>query len=409
MKNNYLVGIDIGSKKVCTIIGQVKAAEDEREQEGLEVIGYGTADSNGIRKGVIVDMNASIEDIQKSVKEAELTAGVEIESAYVNISGSHIQSIRAKGSINITGKNREITREDIDRAITHGSSIMLPNDRDIIHILRQEFVVDNQDEIKNPIGMIGSNLDIYILIVTASRSATKNLLTCFKKAKIDVSEMVLSQIATAEAVLTPDEKELGVALIDIGGGTTDIAVFEKGALIFAATIGVGGYNFTNDLAIGTRTPIDKAEKIKRQYGCGTDPNFKNQNIEIPTVGGKKMRVISVSLLADILKPRAEEIFDMVKRKIEDEGFENKINAGVVLTGGSAYLSGLLEIADDIFAAPVRVGNPFGIGGLIDKVNTPEFATSLGLIKYGLIDMKDRGMIKDKPAGFFHKLKEYFGF
>jgi cell division protein FtsA len=409
MKNNYLVGIDIGSKKVCTIIGQVKAAEDEREQEGLEVIGYGTADSNGIRKGVIVDMNASIEDIQKSVKEAELTAGVEIESAYVNISGSHIQSIRAKGSINITGKNREITREDIDRAVTHGSSIMLPNDRDIIHILRQEFVVDNQDEIKNPIGMIGSNLDIYILIVTASRSATKNLLTCFKKAKIDVSEMVLSQIATAEAVLTPDEKELGVALIDIGGGTTDIAVFEKGALIFAATIGVGGYNFTNDLAIGTRTPIDKAEKIKRQYGCGTDPNFKNQNIEIPTVGGKKMRVISVSLLADILKPRAEEIFDMVKRKIEDEGFENKINAGVVLTGGSAYLSGLLEIADDIFAAPVRVGKPFGIGGLIDKVDTPEFATSLGLIKYGLIDMKDRGMIKDKPAGFFHKLKEYFGF
>lgn len=409
MKNNYLVGIDIGSKKVCTIIGQVKAAEDEREQEGLEVIGYGTADSNGIRKGVIVDMNASIEDIQKSVKEAELTAGVEIESAYVNISGSHIQSIRAKGSINITGKNREITREDIDRAVTHGSSIMLPNDRDIIHILRQEFVVDNQDEIKNPIGMIGSNLDIYILIVTASRSATKNLLTCFKKAKIDVSEMVLSQIATAEAVLTPDEKELGVALIDIGGGTTDIAVFEKGALIFAATIGVGGYNFTNDLAIGTRTPIDKAEKIKRQYGCGTDPNFKNQNIEIPTVGGKKMRVISVALLADILQPRAEEIFDMVKRKIEEEGFENKINAGVVITGGSAYLSGLLEIADDIFAAPVRVGKPFGIGGLIDKVNTPEFATSLGLIKYGLIDMKDRGMIKDKPMGFFHKLKEYFGF
>jgi cell division protein FtsA len=409
MKNNYLVGIDIGSKKVCTIIGQVKAAEDEREQEGLEVIGYGTADSNGIRKGVIVDMNATIEDIQKSVKEAELTAGVEIESAYANISGSHVQSIRAKGSINITGKNREITREDIDRAVTHGSSIMLPNDRDIIHILRQEFVVDNQDEIKNPIGMIGSNLDIYILIVTASRSATKNLLTCFKKAKIDVSKMVLSQIATAEAVLTPDEKELGVALIDIGGGTTDIAVYEKGALIFAATIGVGGYNFTNDLAIGTRTPIDKAEKIKRQYGTGTDPNFKNQNLEIPTVGGKKMRVISVSLLADILQPRAEEIFDMVKRKIEEEGFENKINAGVVITGGSAYLSGLLEIADDIFAAPVRVGKPFGIGGLIDKVNTPEFSTSLGLIKYGLIDMKDRGMIKDKPTSFFQKLKDYFGF
>jgi len=406
MKNNYLVGIDIGSKKISTIIGQVKA---EGEREELEIIGYGKAESTGIRKGVIVDMKAAIEDIRKSVKDAELTAGVEVESAYVNISGSHIQSIRAKGSINITGKNREIAKDDIDRAVTHGSSIMLPNDRDIIHILRQEFVVDDQDEIKNPIGMIGSNLDIYILIVTASRASTKNLLTCFKKAKIDVLEMVLSHIATAEAVLTTDEKELGVVLIDIGAGTTDISVYEKGALSFAATIGVGGYNFTNDLAIGTRTPIDKAEKIKRRYGCGTDPNLKDQNIEIPSVGGKKMRLISVSLLAEILKPRAEEIFEMVKRKIEEEGLEHKINAGIVITGGSAELSGLLEIADDIFAAPVRIGRPSGVGGLIDKVNTPEFSTSVGLIKYGLIDMKDRGVIKDQPSGFLQKIKEYVGF
>jgi cell division protein FtsA len=406
MKNNYLVGIDIGSKKITTLIGQAKT---DGEQEELEIIGYGNTESHGMRKGVIVDMNATVEDIRKSVKEAELTAGVEIESAYINISGSHIQSIRAKGSINITGRNREIAQEDIDRAVTHGSSIMLPNDRDIIHILRQEFVVDNQDEIKNPIGMIGNNLDVYILIVTASRASTRNLLTCLKKAKIDVIKMVLSHIATAEAVLMSDEKELGVALIDIGGGTTDIALYEKGALIFSATIGVGGYNFTNDLAIGTRTPIDKAEKIKRKYGCGTDPSLRDQNIEIPSVGGKKMRMISVSLLADILKPRAEEIFEMVKRKIEEEGFENKINAGIVITGGSAYLGGLLEIADDIFAAPVRVGQPHGLGGLIDKVSTPEFSTAVGLIKYGLIDMKDRGVIKNQPAGFFQKIKEYVGF
>jgi cell division protein FtsA len=406
MKNNYLVGIDIGTKKVSTIIGQCKT---DGERDELEVIGYGNAESHGIRKGVIVDMKATIEDIGKSVQEAELTAGVEVESAYVNISGSHIQSIRAKGSINITGKNREITEEDINRAVTHGSSIMLPNDRDIIHILRQEFVVDNQDEIKNPIGMIGSNLDVYILIVTAARASTKNMLTCLKKAKIDVIEMVLSHIATAEAILTKDEKELGVAVIDIGCGTTDIAVYEKGALIYCSTIGVGGYNFTNDLAIGTRTPIDKAEKIKRKYGCGTDPNLKDQNIEIPSVGGKKMRLISASLLSDILKPRAEEIFEMVKRKIEEEGFENKINAGIVITGGSAYLGGLLEIADDIFAAPVRIGIPYGVGGLIDKVNTPEFSTSVGLIKYGLMDMRDRGVIKEQPTGFFQKIKEYVGF
>lgn len=404
MKNNYLVGIDIGTKKIAAIIGEVKPVE---EREELEVIGYGVAESTGMRKGVIVDMHTTIEEIKRAVKEAELTAGVEVESAYINISGSHIQSINAKGTINITGRNHEITKEDVDRAVTHGSSIMLPNDKDVLHVLPQEFIVDSQDDIKNPIGMIGANLEVYILIVTAATSALKNLLICLKKAKIDVVKTVLSHIATAESVLTPDEKELGVALIDIGGGTTDVAVFEKGALGFAATIGAGGYNFTNDLAIGTRTPIDKAENIKRKYGCGTDPNLRNQNIEIPSMGGKKKRLISASLLADILKPRAEEIFEMARRKIEDEGLQNKINAGIVITGGSAVLDGLLEIADEIFSAPVRIGRPFGIGGLIDKVNTPEFATSVGLIKYGLMDMKDRGMIRNQPKTLFQKLKGYF--
>jgi len=406
MKGKYLVGIDIGTKKICTLIGQLKSHE---EGDDLEIIGYGIAESKGIRKGVIVDMNQTVEDIKKSVKEAELTAGVEVESAYVNISGSHIQSINAKGSINITGRNREIATEDIDRAVTHGSSIMLPNNKDILHVLTQEFIVDSQEDIKNPKGMIGSNLDVYILIVTASKPAIKNMLMCLKKAKIDVISTVLSHIATAEAVLTYDEKELGVALIDIGGGTTDISVFEKGALCYATTIGVGGYNFTNDLAIGTRTPIDKAEQIKRKYGCGMDPNLKNQNIEIPSVGGKRKRLISVSLLSDILRPRAEEIFEMVKNKIESEGFEDKINAGIVLTGGSSVLDGLIEVADEIFSAPVRIGNPYGAGGLIDKVNTPDFSTAVGLLKYGLLDLKDRGMIKNQPKGWMQKAKEWFGF
>lgn len=406
MKNNYMVGIDIGTKKVCTLIGQVKS-EDETEE--LEIIGYGIAESKGLRKGVIVDMYRTVEDIKRSVKEAELTAGVEIESAFVNISGSHIQSVNAKGSINISGRNREITKEDVDRAVTHGSSIMLPNDKDILHVLTQEFIVDSQEGIMNPIGMIGANLDVYIHIVTAAMTSTKNLLICLKKARIDVIKMVLSHIATAESVLTPDEKELGVALIDIGGGTTDLAVYEKGALSYSATIGVGGDNFTNDLAIGTRTPIDKAEQIKRKYGCGTDPNWKNQNIEIPSVGGKKRRLISVTLLSDILKPRAEEIFEMVKEKIESQSLENAINAGIVITGGSALLDGLIEIADDTFSAPVRIGRPRNFGGLIDKVNTPDFATSTGLLRYGLLDMKDRGFIKNQPLGFFQKIKKQLGF
>jgi len=407
MKNNFIVGIDIGTKKISTIIGQVKT---EEERDEVEVIGYGISDSSGIKRGVIVDMNNTVEDIKRSVKEAELTAGVEVESAYINISGSHVQSISAKGSINITGgRNREITKDDVDRAVTHGSSIMLPNNKDILHVLPQEFIIDTQDDIKNPIGMTGNSLEVYILIVTASKAATRNLLICLKKAKIDVLKMVLSHIATAEAVLTPDEKELGVALIDVGGGTTDFAIYEKGALKFSSTIGVGGFNFTNDLAIGTRTPIDKAEIIKRKYGMGMDPNLRNQNIEIPSVGGKKMRLINPSLLTEILKPRAEEIFEMIRNRIEQEGLENKINAGVVLTGGTSQLDGLLEVADEIFSTPVRVGKPAGLGGLIDKVNTPDFSTSLGLIKYGLLDMRNRGVMPDSSGNFFQKVKEFIGF
>ena len=407
MKNNFIVGIDIGTKKISTIIGQVKTEEDRDE---IEVIGYGIADSTGIKRGVIVDMNNTVEDIKRSVKEAELTAGVEVESAYINISGSHVQSISAKGSINITGgRNREITKDDVDRAVTHGSSIMLPNNKDILHVLPQEFIIDTQDDIKNPIGMTGNSLEVYILIVTASKAATRNLLICLKKAKIDVLKMVLSHIATAEAVLTPDEKELGVALIDIGGGTTDFSIYEKGALKYSSTIGVGGFNFTNDLAIGTRTPIDKAEIIKRKYGMGMDPNLRNQNIEIPSVGGKKMRLINPSLLTEILKPRAEEIFEMIRNKIEQEGLENKINAGVVLTGGTSQLDGLLEVADEIFSTPVRVGKPTGLGGLIDKVNTPDFSTSLGLIKYGLLDMRNRGVMPDSTGGFWQKIWKFIGF
>jgi cell division protein FtsA len=405
MKSNYLVGIDVGTKKVCTIIGQIK---NEEGHESLEIIGYGFTETTGIRKGVIVDMNATVEDIQRSVKEAELTAGVEVETAYVNISGSHIQSINAKGSININGRNREITQEDVERAVTHGSSIMLPAEKDILHVLSQEFILDGQEDIKDPRGMMGANLDVYLLIVTASRAAIKNLLICFKKARIEVAGVTLSHIASADAVLTPDDKELGVLLIDIGGGTTDFAVYEKGSLIYAATLPAGGHNFTNDLAIGTRTPVDRAERIKRQYGCGTDSSMASQTVEIPGVGSSKKRMIPISLLTEILRPRADEIFEVIKRQIEAEGYYNSINAGVVIVGGSAMLNGLVEIAEEIFSLPVRVGRPIGVGGLIDKVNEPEFATSVGLIKYGFEKMKNMGLINNQPKGWFHRIKELMG-
>ncbi|MEI6613749.1 MAG: cell division protein FtsA [Chrysiogenales bacterium] len=405
MKSNYLVGIDIGTKKICTLIAQIKS---DGKKEDVEIIGYGITESKGLRKGAIVNMEETVEDIKRSIKDAELTAGVMIESAYVNISGKHIQSINAKGSINITGRSKEISREDVDRAITHASAIMLPGDRTVLHVLPQEYIVDSQDGIKNPVGMVGTNLDVYIHIITGSITATKNLLLCLKKAKINVLGMVLSHIASAEAVLTQDEKELGVLSIDIGGGTTDIAVFEKGAISFSGTIPYGGDNFTNDLSIGIRTAIDRAEKIKRRYGCALDPNLKDETFEVPSVSGKKPRQISTSLLMNILKPRAYEIFEMVKMEIEKEGLQNSINAGVVISGGTALLDGILDVADGIFSIPVRIGSPFGIGGLIDKVNTPEFATAVGLIKYGFSDMKDKGFIRNKPKNFSQKIKNYFG-
>ncbi len=406
MKNNFLVGIDIGTRKICTVIGEVNL-EDGKEE--LEIIGYGISESKGIRKGVIVDMNRTVEDIISSVKEAELTAGVEIESAYVNISGSNIETRSGKGSVNVSGRNSEITQEDVDRAVTHGSGMLLPQDRDTIHVLTQEFFVDSQEDIKNPVGMVGAKLDVNVVVVTSTKASIQNLLICMKKARINVNKIILSHIATADAVLTPDEKELGVALIDIGGGTTDFAVFEKGALSYARTFPVGGYNFTNDLAIGTRTPIDRAEKIKRRYGCGIDPDWQNQSVEIPSVGGKKNRVISVSLLSDILRPRAEEIFEIIKMELINNALENRINAGIVITGGTSSLGGLLDIADEIFSVPIRVGIPQGAGGLIDKVNSPDYATAVGLLQYGYQDMKNRGMLNDQPRGFLKRFKNWAGF
>lgn len=405
MKNNYLVGIDIGTKKICTLIGQIKT---EEEKEVLEIIGCGIAESRGLKKGSIVDMENTVEDIRKSVRDAELTAGVEVESAYVNIAGKEVKSTNGKGSINVTGKTREISREDVERVVTHAGSIMIPPDRTILHILTQEFIVDAQEGIKNPIGMVGTNLDVYIQIITHQLTPTKNLLLCLKKARLNVLGTVLSHLATGEAVLTPDEKELGVLCIDIGGGTTDFAVYEKGSLSYCRTLPIGGDNFTYDLSIGIRTPIEKAEKIKRRYGCAADPNLKDETIEVMGVGGKKSRLIPTSILMNILKPRAIETFEKVKAEIDKEGLQNSINAGVVISGGTAQLDGILEIADDIFSVPVRIGHPCGVGGLIDKVNSPDFATSVGLLKYGFNDMKEKGYLKNAPRSPWQKMKEFFG-
>lgn len=402
-RNNYLVGLDIGTKKTVAIIGEIT------EEQKVEIIGIGVAESKGIRKGVVVNLDLTISAIKRAQEEAELMAGVEIESAYVGISGSHIKSFNSRGVVAVSGKNREISREDIRRVIDQARALSIPPDREIIHIIPQEFIVDEQDGIKDPLGMSGIKLEVNVHIVTSAITSIQNLKNCLDRAGIGIQEIVLNQIATSHAVLTHDERELGVGLIDIGAGTTEVAIFERGALWYTSTIPLGGDNFTNDIAVGLRTPIPDAEKIKKKYGCVALPVTEEQDtIEVPTVGkGRKSRMMSRQILADIIQPRAEEIFRLVDSDIKRMGYEKSLNSGLVLTGGTALLDGLEEVAEEIFDLPVRRGDPNYIGGLIDRVSTPDYATAVGLILYGYNQIRERGFIRDKKKGFWTRIKDWF--
>lgn len=401
-KNSYIVGLDIGTKKLAAIIGEIT------EERKVEIIGIGSADSKGLRKGVVVNLDATVEAIKKAQEEAELMAGVEIDSAYVGISGAHIKSFNSRGVIAVSGKNREVSREDIKRVIDQSKAVSIPPDREIIHIIPQEFVVDEQDGIKDPLGMSGIKLEVNVHIVTAAITSVQNLKTCIARAGIEIEQIVLNQIATSQSVLTHDEMELGVGLVDIGGGTTEVAIFERGSLWYTSVIPLGGDNFTNDIAVGLRTPIPEAEKIKKKFGCvATTVEAEQDTIEVPPVGrGKKPRVLSRQLLSDIIQPRAEEIFRLVDNDMKRMGYEKSLNSGIVLTGGTALLEGLEDVAEEIFDLPVRLGGPVGVGGLVDRVNTPDFATTVGLILYGFKQRKGGGPPKDRKKGFWAKLKDW---
>lgn len=402
-KNGYVVGIDIGTKKVTAIIGEIT------EERKVEVIGIGTADSKGLRKGVVVNLDITSAAIKKAQEEAELMAGVAINSALIGISGAHIKSFNSRGVIAVSGKNREIGRDDIRRVIEQSKAISIPPDREIIHIIPQEFVVDEQDGIKDPLGMNGIKLEVNVHIVTGASTLVQNLRTCVERAGINIEQIVLNQIATSAAVLTHDERELGVGLIDIGAGTTEVAIFERGSLWYTSIIPLGGDNFTNDIAVGLRTPIPEAEKIKKKFGCAVGPRGDEQEtVEVPSVGrGRKPRVLSRQLLADIIEPRAEEIFRLVDNDIKRMGYEKSLNSGIVLTGGTALLDGLEEVAEEIFDLPVRRGDPTGVGGLVDRVSTPDYSTAVGLLLYGHSLMKEKGMTKDRKKGLFAKIRDIF--
>ncbi|HEY5974139.1 MAG TPA: cell division protein FtsA [Geobacteraceae bacterium] len=373
-RDNLIVGLDIGTTKICAIVGNLT-------EDGIDIVGIGSSPSRGLRKGVVINIDSTVQSIRKAVEEAELMAGCEIKSVYAGIAGGHIRGFNSQGIIAI--KNREVSPDDVKRVIEAAKAIAIPMDREVIHILPQEFIIDDQDGIREPLGMSGVRLEAKVHIVTGAVASAQNIIKSCNRAGLDVADIVLEQLASSEAVLSADEKELGVALVDIGGGTTDIAIFVDGAIKHTSVLALGGNHLTNDIAVGLRTPMAEAEKIKQKYGCCLAAMVgKDETIEVPSVGGRKPRVLSRQLLAEILEPRVEEIFTLVNREIVKSGFEDLIASGVVITGGSTILEGMPELAEQIFNLPVRRGLPQMIGGLVDVVNSPVYATGVGLVVYG---------------------------
>jgi cell division protein FtsA len=395
-KHNYVVGLDIGTTKICCIIAETSPTGE------VEIIGLGQCPSRGLRKGVVVNIDSTVESIKSAVEEAELMAGCEIDSVFVGIAGGHIKSLNSHGIIAV--KNKEITENDVNRVIDAAKAVAIPLDREVIHVLPQEFIVDNQDGIKTPLGMAGVRLEAKVHIVTAAVTSAQNIVRCVNKAGLGVQDIVLQQLASSEAVLSSDEKELGVALIDIGGGTSDLAIFYQGSIKHTSVLAIAGSQITNDIAIGLRTPNNEAEKIKHLYGCALASMVNgNENIEVSSVGGRATRSISRQILSEIIEARSNEMFEMLKHEIEFSGFRDLITSGCVITGGSSCLQGMAELAEEVFQVPVRIGLPTGLGGLIDVVNSPVYATSTGLIHYGVRSYKSGKVQELQGRNLFEKI------
>lgn len=372
--NNLIVGLDIGTTKTAAIVADVT-------DDGLDIVGIGTAQSFGLRKGVVVNIDATTESIRKAVEEAELMAGCEITNVYAGISGAHVKGFNSHGIVAIKG--REVSPLDIKRVVDQARAVSIPVDREVIHILPQEFIVDDQDGIRDPLGMSGVRLEARVHIVTGAVSSAHNVVRCANRTGLSVSDIVLEQLASSEAVLTPDEKEIGVVLVDIGGGTMDIAVWHKGAIKHSAVLGLGGDHVTNDVAAGLRTPAAEAERIKRKHGSACARLVdKNDTIKVPSVGGRKPIEVPRLTLAEIIEPRVDEMLGLVNREVVRAGYEDRCPAGVVITGGTSFLPGIEEIGEQVFEMPVRIGRPSGIGGLTDQVHSPIHSTGVGLIIHG---------------------------
>ncbi|NDV18882.1 cell division protein FtsA [Pseudodesulfovibrio sp. JC047] len=393
--NDLIVGLDVGTTKICTVVG-------EASENGVDIIGIGTAPSTGLRRGVVVNIEKTVQCIKKSLEDAELMAGCDIRTVYAGIAGSHIQGFNSHGVIAVKGG--EVTQRDVDRVIEAAKAIAIPMDREVLHTLPQEFIVDDQRGIADPLGMAGVRLEVKVHIVTGAVTSAQNIIRSCNRSGLDVSNIVLESLASSKAVLSPEEREIGVALVDIGGGTTDIAVFSKDSIKHTSVLALGGHNLTNDIAYGLRTPMMSAEKIKMHFGCAmADLVTQEEIIEVPSVGGRESRKMSKRVLSEICEPRCEEILALVDQELIKSGFKNRIAAGVVLTGGTVMIEGMQELAEQIFDLPVRIGIPGeGIGGLTAEVRSPQYATAVGLLLHGA---EEEGLHKVRPF----KIRDDSGF
>jgi cell division protein FtsA len=397
-KDKYIVGLDIGSTKTCALI--VEAMDDS-----VKFLALGAAESKGLRKGLIVNLDSAVSSIRRAVEEAESVCGIPVESALIGVAGSHVRGVNSRGGITLGNRPRDIEREDVKRAVDAARSVNLPEDREILHVLPHEFIVDAHDGIRDPLGMVGQHLEANVQLVTSSVIATQNLVTAANRAGILISDTVLEPLASSDSCLTQDERDLGCCLLDIGGGTTEIIVYGGGAIRHTSAVAIGGDHFTNDLAVGLRTPIPEAERIKRHHGCAASALLPSDaSIEIASVGDRPPRNIFVRSLTEIIEPRAQELLALVRDDLQRAGLLKQIPAGFIFAGGGARLNGLDEMTEQYFHLPVRIAEPKGVLDLPDQVAQPEYATVIGLALYGA---KARRNAPARSGGIVGKLKAMF--
>ncbi|MFP6806862.1 MAG: cell division protein FtsA [Pseudomonadales bacterium] len=388
--NRMIVGLDIGTSKVVAIVGELTPEKE------VEIIGIGSHPSKGLKKGVVVNIESTVQSIQRAIEEAELMAGCEIHSVYAGIAGSHIRSLNSHGIVAI--RDREVFQPDIERVIDAAQAVAIPADQKILHILPQEFVIDTQEGVKEPLGMSGVRLEAKVHLVTCAVNAAQNIEKCIKRCGLEVEDIILEQVASGFSVLTEDEKDLGVCLVDIGGGTSDIAIFTDGAIRHTAVIPIAGDQVTNDIAMALRTPTPNAEEIKIRYACAlASLAGENETIKVPSVGDRSDRDLSRQALAEVVEPRYDELFTLIQAELRRSGFEDLVAAGIVLTGGTSKMEGVVELAEEIFHMPVNIGMPHGVSGLADIVRNPIYSTAVGLLQYGAKQQGD-GLVIPSNAG-----------